>query len=114
MHRSKMHAAAAPAELLQYHEVGLCPTGEGFRLVRDGTTALGGRIPVNCSGGLLSRGHALGATGLAQIYELVLQLQGRAQGRQVEGARLAMSVNGGGWLDDTYALAVSTILEKQA
>lgn len=110
----ELHDAAAPAELLQYHEVGLCPTGEGFRLVRDGTTALGGRTPVNCSGGLLSRGHALGATGLAQIYELVLQLQGRAEGRQVEGARLAMSVNGGGWLDDTYALAVSTILEKQA
>ena len=110
----ELHDAAAPAELLQYHEIGLCPKGEGFRLVRDGATALGGRIPVNCSGGLLSRGHALGATGLAQIYELVLQLQGRAQGRQVEGARLAMSVNGGGWLDDTYALAVSTILEKQA
>lgn len=110
----ELHDAAAPAELLQYHEVGLCPPGEGFRLVRDGTTALGGRIPVNCSGGLLSRGHALGATGLAQIYELVLQLQGRAEGRQVDGARLAMSVNGGGWLDDTYALAISTILEKQA
>lgn len=110
----ELHDAAAPAELLQYHEVGLCPTGEGFRLIRDGATSLGGRIPVNCSGGLLSRGHALGATGLAQIYELVLQLRGKAEGRQVEGARLAMSVNGGGWLDDTYALAISTILERQA
>lgn len=110
----ELHDAAAPAELLQYHEIGLCPEGEGFRLVRDGSTALGGRIPVNCSGGLLSRGHALGATGLAQIYELVLQLQAKADGRQVEGARLAMSVNGGGWLDDTYALAITTILERQA
>ena len=109
----ELHDAAAPAELMQYHEIGLCPKGDGFRLVRDGSTALGGRIPVNCSGGLLSRGHALGATGLAQIYELVLQLRGRAAGRQVEGARLAMSINGGGWLDDTYALAIATILEKQ-
>lgn len=110
----ELHDAAAPAELLQYHEVGLCPPGDGFKLVREGATALGGRIPVNCSGGLLSRGHALGATGLAQIYELVRQLQGEAEGRQVENARVAMSVNGGGWLDDSYALAITTILEAQA
>ena len=109
----ELHDAAAPAELLQYHEIGLCPPGEGFRLLRDGVTKLGGRIPVNCSGGLLSRGHALGATGLAQIYELVTQLRGRAGGRQVEDARLAMAVNGGGWLDGAYALAVATVLEKQ-
>ncbi len=109
----ELHDAAAPAELLQYHEIGLCPVGEGFRLIRDGSTALGGRIPVNCSGGLLSRGHALGATGLAQIFEMVRQLHGQADGRQVANARLAMSVNGGGWLDGTYALAITTILEKQ-
>lgn len=110
----ELHDAAAPAELLQYHEIGLCPPGEGFRLLRDGITKLGGRTPVNCSGGLLSRGHALGATGLAQIHELVTHLRGQAGGRQVEGARLAMAVNGGGWLDGTYALAIATILEKQA
>ncbi len=109
----ELHDAAAPAELLQYHEIGLCPDGEGFRLIRDGSTAFGGSIPVNVSGGLLSRGHALAATGLAQIYELVLQLRGRAGDRQVAGARLALAVNGGGWLDGTYALALSTILEKQ-
>lgn len=109
----ELHDAAAPAELLQYHEIGLCPTGEGFRLVRDGTTALGGRIPVNCSGGLLSRGHALGATGLAQICELVTQLRGSAGGRQVDGARMAMAINGGGWLDGAYALAIATILERR-
>ena len=108
----ELHDAAAPAELLQYHEIGLCPVDEGFRLVRDGTTALGGRMPVNCSGGLLSRGHALAATGLAQIYELVTQLRGRAGQRQVDDANLAMGINGGGWLDGTYALAVATILEK--
>jgi acetyl-CoA acetyltransferase len=109
----ELHDAAAPAELLQYHEIGLCPVGEGFRLVRDGTTALGGRLPVNCSGGLLSRGHALGATGLAQICELVTQLRGRAGGRQVDDARIAMAINGGGWLDGAYALAIATILERR-
>lgn len=109
----ELHDAAAPAELLQYHEVGLCPKNEGFRLIREGATKLGGRLPVNCSGGLLSRGHALGATGLAQIHELVLQLRGQAGQRQVEGARLGMAINGGGWLDGSYALAISTILEKQ-
>ena len=62
----------------------------------------------------LSRGHALGATGLAQLYELVLQLRGRAEGRQVADARMAMAVNGGGWLDGAYALAIATILENRA
>lgn len=109
----ELHDAAAPAELLQYHEIGLCAPGEGFRLVRDGVTSLGGSMPVNCSGGLLSRGHAVGATGCAQLVELVTQLRGRANGRQVENARLAMSVNGGGWLDGSYALAVATILERE-
>jgi len=109
----ELHDAAAPAELLQYHEIGLCPVGEGFQLVREGATSLGGKIPVNCSGGLLSRGHALGATGLAQLHELVVQLRGQADGRQVDDAQLAMAVNGGGWLDGTYALAIATILEKQ-
>ena len=108
----ELHDAAAPAELMQYHEIGLCAEGEGFRLVRDGVTALGGATPVNTSGGLLSRGHPLGATGCAQIVELVLQLRQQAGARQVEGARMAMSVNGGGWLDGAYALAIATILER--
>jgi acetyl-CoA acyltransferase len=108
----ELHDAAAPAELMQYHEVGLCPEGEGARLLRDGATQLGGRFPVNTSGGLLSRGHPLGATGCAQIYELVTQLRGEAGARQVDGARLAMAINGGGWLDGSYALAIATILER--
>ncbi len=108
----ELHDAAAPAELMQYHEIGLCAEGDGFKLIRDGSTALGGRVPVNTSGGLLSRGHPLGATGCAQIVELVMQLRGEAGTRQVEGARMAMSVNGGGWLDGAYALAVATILER--
>jgi acetyl-CoA acyltransferase len=108
----ELHDAAAPAELMQYHEIGLCAEGEGFALVRDGTTDLGGKTPVNTSGGLLSRGHPLGATGCAQIVELVGQLRGNAGARQVDGARMAMAVNGGGWLDGTYALAIATILER--
>jgi acetyl-CoA acyltransferase len=108
----ELHDAAAPAELMQYHEIGLCAPGDGFKLIRDGATDLGGRIPVNTSGGLLSRGHPLGATGCAQIVELVHQLRGTADKRQVEGSRRALSVNGGGWLDGTYALAIATILER--
>lgn len=108
----ELHDAAAPAELMQYAEVGLCDEGEGHLLVREGVTDIGGRMPVNTSGGLLSRGHPLGATGCAQLVELVTQLRGRAIGRQVEGARQALAVNGGGWLDGSYALAVASILRK--
>ncbi len=108
----ELHDAAAPAELMQYAEIGLCAEGEGHHLVRAGVTALGGRYPVNPSGGLLSRGHPLGATGCAQVVELATQLRGRANGRQVEGARAALAVNGGGWLDGSYALAVATVLRK--
>ncbi|MES2492444.1 MAG: thiolase family protein [Pseudomonadota bacterium] len=108
----ELHDAAAPAELTQYSEIGLCAEGDGFRLARDGVTQIGGRHPVNPSGGLLSRGHPLGATGCAQLHELVVQLRGEAGARQVENARLAMAVNGGGWLDDSYALAITTILER--
>lgn len=112
MNLMELHDAAAPAELMQYAEVGLCPEGEGHLLIRDGVTALGGAIPVNTSGGLLSRGHPLGATGCAQIVELVTQLRGQANGRQVAGARQALAINGGGWLDGSYALAVASILRK--
>lgn len=108
----ELHDAAAPAELIQYSEIGLCGEGEGPGLIRENATSLGGRFPVNPSGGLLSRGHPLGATGCAQIVELVTQLRGRAGDRQVDGASIAMAINGGGWLDGSYALAVATILRK--
>lgn len=110
----ELHDAAAPAELLQYSEIGLCNAGEGHLLVRKGYTDLSGDMPVNTSGGLLSRGHALGATGCAQLVELYQQLTGRAGKREVQGARLAMAVNGGGWLAGTYAVAVTTICEKMS
>jgi acetyl-CoA acyltransferase len=81
-------------------------------MIHRGDTDIGGRIPVNTSGGLLSRGHPLGATGCAQIVELVDQLLGRAGKRQIDSPQLGMAVNGGGWLQGSYALAVATILKR--
>ena len=108
----ELHDAAAPAELIQYGEIGLCGEGEGHLLIREGETVLGGRIPVNVSGGLMSRGHPLGATGCAQVIELSSQLRGRAGDRQVADARLGLAINGGGWLDSDYAVAVATIVRQ--
>jgi acetyl-CoA acetyltransferase len=108
----ELHDAAAPAELLQYAEIGLCEPGEGHKLIRDGVTELGGRYPINVSGGLLSRGHPLGATGCAQLVELCTHLRGRAGARQVANARLALAINGGGWLDTSYAVTVATIVRQ--
>ena len=93
----ELHEAAASAELALYEQLGLAEPGEGPALIRSGATRLGGRLPVNTSGGLLARGHPIGATGLAQIYEAVCQLRGRAGRRQVEGARVALTQNAGGW-----------------
>ncbi|MCL5957734.1 MAG: thiolase family protein [Chloroflexi bacterium] len=85
------HDAFTIAEILHYEAMGLCPEGEGGHLVVSGATSLGGRIPVNPSGGLLSRGHPVGATGAAQIVEGVLQLRGQAGLRQVEGAQVFLA-----------------------
>jgi acetyl-CoA acyltransferase len=106
----ELHDAAAPAELIQYEELGLCGVGEAVKLIRQAETSIGGRIPVNTSGGLMSRGHPLAATGCAQIHELYLQLLGRAGARQVGGARIGMAANAGGWIGGTYALGIATIL----
>ncbi len=106
----EVHDAAAPAELLEYEQLGLCEPGGASALIASGATQLGGRCPVNTSGGLLSRGHPIGATGLAQVAELVAQLRGRAGGRQVDGARLALAQNSGGYMTGEEAVAVVTIL----
>lgn len=87
----ELHDCFATAELVHYENLGLCPDGEAGRMIDDGETALGGRIPVNVSGGLLSKGHPLGATGIANIYEITTHLRGDAGGRQVEGARIGMT-----------------------
>lgn len=93
----ELHDCFATAEIVHYENLGLCPDGEAGRLIDDGDTTLGGRIPVNVSGGLLSKGHPLGATGIANIYEVATHLRGKAGERQVEGARLGLThVVGGG------------------
>ncbi len=101
----EVHDATAPAELLVYEELGLCGVGEGGKLVDDGVTALGGRFPVNPSGGLLAKGHPVGATGVAQIAEIFWQLRGEAGKRQVPGARVGLTENGGGVIDGENAAA---------
>jgi acetyl-CoA acetyltransferase len=108
---AEVHDASAPAEIMSYEQLGLCPAGEGGRHVESGASKLGGRQPVNTSGGLLRKGHPVGATGLAQIVELTEQLQGRAGPRQVEGARLALAQNGGGKKGNDAAAMVVTILQ---
>lgn len=87
----ELHDCFATAELLHYENLGLCQEGEAGALIDRGETALGGRVPVNVSGGLLSKGHPLGATGIANIYEVSTHLRGEAGKRQVDGARFGMT-----------------------
>ena len=87
----ELHDCFATAEILHYENLGLCGDGEAGRMIDDGETALGGRIPVNVSGGLLSKGHPLGATGIANIYEVSTHLRGEAGARQVKAARLGLT-----------------------
>lgn len=106
----ELHDATAPAELIHYENLGLCAPGEAVKLLRSGDTAVGGRLPVNPSGGLMSRGHPIGATGAGQIIELVQHLRGTAGARQTEGAKVALAENNGGQLAGDSAVAVVTIL----
>jgi acetyl-CoA acyltransferase len=108
----ELHDAAASAELIIYEQLGLAEPGCGPALIRSGETALGGRLPVNTSGGLLARGHPIGATGLAQIAEAVLQLRGAADRRQVPDARVALTQNAGGWHDHDNVTSVIHILGR--
>jgi acetyl-CoA acetyltransferase len=109
----ELHDAMAPAELILYERLGLCRPGEGPRLIDEGVTTLTGRVPVNPSGGLCSRGHPVGATGLLQIAELVWQLRGEAGRRQIAGhPRVALAQNQGGLtLGQDSAVYTATILK---
>jgi acetyl-CoA acyltransferase len=110
----EVHDATASAELEAYEHLGLAEPGEGNRLVAEGTTLLGGALPVNTGGGLLSRGHPVGATGVLQIVELVAQLRGRAGERQVDlHPRLGLAQNAGGFVEGDNAVAVITVLERE-
>lgn len=112
VHCVELHDAAASAELTQYETLGLCGPGEGPALLASGATTLGGRVPVNTSGGLMRKGHPVGATGLAQIAELTRQLRGEAGARQVEGAQVGLAANGGGFLRGDTAAMVITLLSR--
>jgi acetyl-CoA acyltransferase len=109
---AEVHDATAFGELLQCEELGFCPAGEGGPYAETGATKLGGDRPVNVSGGLECRGHPIGASGIAQLVELVGQLRGEAGSRQVEGARVALAENGGGFIGAGEAAMCIHILER--
>jgi acetyl-CoA acetyltransferase len=110
----ELHDASAPAELMEYEELGLCKVGEGGKMIDDGETSLTGRIPVNPSGGLLSKGHPIGATGCAQLTEIFWQLRGEAGDRQVKNgeAKIGMTQNGGGMMRGEAAAMAIHVLER--
>lgn len=110
----ELHDASAPAELMAYESLGLCPKGEGGRLIESGATKLGGKIPVSTSGGLLRKGHPIGATGLAQVVEITEQIQGRSGARQVADAKIGLCHNGGGNIGSDAAAQCVSILMRAA
>ena len=112
MHVAEVHDAAAMGEIIQSENLGFVALGEGGPAAERGEFALGGRLPINPSGGLESKGHPLGATGIGQLYELVTQLRGEAGARQVSGARHAIQENGGGMIGVEEAAVAIHILSK--
>jgi acetyl-CoA acetyltransferase len=110
VHVAEVHDATAPAELVLYEELGFCAPGGAVPLLRSGATSLGGRLVVNPSGGRLSMGHPVGATGVAQLVELTEQLRGVAGARQREGASVALAENGGGYVGRDVAACAVTVL----
>jgi acetyl-CoA acetyltransferase len=109
----EVHDAFTICEIIHYEGLGLCPLGEGGRLLDEGATELGGRIPVNPSGGLLSKGHPVGASGVAQVVEIVWHLRGQAGERQVQGARVGLAgMMGGNKEGDTRACTVHILVKE--
>ncbi len=109
---AEVHDATAMGEIIQTENLGFCRFGDGGPIAERGETSVGGRLPINASGGLESKGHPIGASGLAQLHELVLQLRGEAGARQVHNARIGLAENGGGLIGIEEAAAVVTILGK--
>lgn len=109
---AEVHDAFTITEIIHIEDLGFCPKGEGGRRVAAGEFGLGGRLPVSPSGGLLTKGHPLGATGTAQITELVQQLRGQSGARQVPGARVAMAQLSGGFMESDLATSTMTILTR--
>jgi len=109
---AEVHDPTAPQELIDIEDLGLCAPGQAFVLTESGHTQLGGRMPVNVSGGLTCRGHPVGATGVAQIVELSRQLSERAGPAQVQGARWGLAQMAGGLLGSDSAVACVHLLER--
>lgn len=109
---AEVHDSFSIAEIIHYEDLGFCAPGDGGRMISDGSTALGGDKPVSTSGGLLTRGHPLGATGVAQLVELVDQLRNRSGGRQVTGARTGLAHISGGFHEGDFATTGVTILQQ--
>jgi acetyl-CoA acetyltransferase len=108
----EVHDATSFSEIYQAEMLGLCAPGRGGAFVEDGHTQLGGKVPMNTSGGLISKGHPIAASGASMLFELMQQLRGEAGARQVRGARVAMAENGGGSIGFDEAVAAVTILER--
>jgi len=109
---AELHDASSYCEIYQAEMMGFCPIGEGGKFIESGATMLDGKIPVNTSGGLVSKGHPIGATGLSMIYEIATQLRGEAGPRQIKDAHIGLIENGGGVISvEEFACAV-TILQK--
>ncbi len=109
---AEVHDATSFCELYQCEMLRFCPEGAGGAFVEAGETSLGGRLPVNLSGGLVSKGHPVGATGLSMIHELALQLRGEAGARQARDARIGLAENGGGVIGFDEAACSIVILER--
>ena len=109
---AEVHDATSFGEIFQSEMLGFCSIGEGGRFIESGVTMLDGKIPINTSGGLVSKGHPVGATGLSMIYELVTQLRGEAGPRQVKNAEFALQENGGGIMGFEEAACSIIILQK--
>ncbi len=111
---AEVHDATSFCEIYQSEMLGFCEPGRGGPFVESGASSLGGTVPVNLSGGLVSKGHPVGATGLSMIHELTLQLRGEAGERQADGARVALAQNGGGVIGFDEAVCSVIILKSLA
>lgn len=108
---AEVHDATSFCEVYQAEMMGFCPVGQGGKFIESGATMLDGKIPVNTSGGLVSKGHPIGATGLSMLYEIAVQLRGEAGPRQVKDARIGLVENGGGVISVEEMACGVTILE---
>ena len=109
---AEVHDATSFCEIYQSEMMGFCPIGGGGKFIESGASMLDGKIPINTSGGLVSKGHPVGATGLSMNYELITQLRGEAEARQVKNAEFSLQENGGGIVGNEEATAVINIFTK--